>query len=102
MGGISILTKWKLAIFFVAVWAKSLIVVLMISIKKNSNFPTWIQVFAFGQMIAEVKGNARALRLAKSIAKDNGATHINVFGELKKVEENACLKPEKLREYSYE
>lgn len=61
----------------------------MITIKKNANFPKWIQVFAFGNFIDEVEGNAKALRLAKTIAKKNGVAHINVFGEVKKVQENA-------------
>ena len=61
----------------------------MLTIKKNANFPKWIQVFAFGNLIDEVQGNAKALRLAKTIAKQNGVGHIKVFGELKKVQENA-------------
>ena len=61
----------------------------MITIKKNANFPKWIQVFAFGNLIDEVQGNAKALRLAKTIAKQNGVAHIHAFGEVKKVQENA-------------
>ena len=61
----------------------------MITIKKNTNFPKWIQIFAFGQFIDEVQGNAKALRLAKTIANENGVSHINVFGEVQKVKESA-------------
>jgi hypothetical protein len=61
----------------------------MISVKKNKNFPSWIQVFAFGQFIDEVQGRAKALKFASRLAKKEGQTHINAFGEVKKVEENA-------------
>lgn len=65
------------------------IIVLMISIKKNENFPSWIQVFAFGQFVDEIYGRAKALKFASRLAKKEGQTHINVFGEFKKVKENA-------------
>ena len=58
----------------------------MISIKKNDSFPSWIQVFAFGQFIDEVKGQAKALRIATKIAKENKVTHVNVFGKAEKIE----------------
>ena len=58
----------------------------MISIKKNDSFPSWIKIFAFGQFIDDVKGQAKALRIASKIAKDNKVTHVNVFGKAEKIE----------------
>jgi len=43
----------------------------MISVKKNESFPRWIQIFAFGNFVEEVEGRAKALRLAKRLAKKN-------------------------------
>ena len=61
----------------------------MISIRKNENFPSWIQVFAFGQFVEEVESRAKAMKIAKRLARREGHTHINAFGESKKVKENA-------------
>ena len=44
----------------------------MIKTEKNPNFPKWIQVFAFGVLIEEVEGRAKALRLATKVARENG------------------------------
>ena len=57
----------------------------MISIKKNDSFPTWIQVFAFGQFVDEVEGRAKALRIATKLAKENNITQINLFGKLEEI-----------------
>jgi hypothetical protein len=43
----------------------------MITIKKNESFPRWIQIFAFGNLVEEVEGRAKALRLGKKLAKKN-------------------------------
>tara|TARA_Y100000768_G_scaffold216719_1_gene163345 strand:+ start:119 stop:550 length:432 start_codon:yes stop_codon:yes gene_type:complete len=72
--------------FFLAILSKWAYCTCMISIKKNDSFPSWIQVFAFGQFIDEVKGQAKALRIATKIAKDNKVTHVNVFGKAEKIE----------------
>lgn len=72
--------------FFLAILSKRAYCICMISIKKNDSFPSWIQIFAFGQFIDEVKGQAKALRIANKIAKDNKQTHVNVFGKVEKVE----------------
>jgi len=58
----------------------------MISIKKNSSFPQWTQVFAFGQFIDEVQGKAKALRIARSLAQQNSLKHINYYGKLKRID----------------
>jgi len=57
----------------------------MISIRKNESFPSWIQVRAFGQVIEEVQGRAKAMRIAKQLAKDNNETHVVKFGKAVKV-----------------
>lgn len=57
----------------------------MISIKKNENFPSWIQIFAFGQFVDEVQGKANALRIASKLAKQNNHRVINCFGKTEKV-----------------
>jgi len=57
----------------------------MISTKKNPNFPSWIQVFAFGKPIDEVEGRAKAVRLATQIAKEHKQTHVNHLGEMVKI-----------------
>ena len=57
----------------------------MISIKKNKSFPEWVQVFVFGQFVDEVRGRARALRLATRLAKENGHESIAVFGKIQKI-----------------
>ena len=72
--------------FFLAILSKRAYCICMISIKKNDSFPSWIQVFAFGQFIDEVKGQAKALRIATKIAKENKVTHVNVFGKAEKIE----------------
>ena len=62
----------------------------MISIKKNSSFPQWVQVFYFGEFVDEVAGRAKARRIAIKLAKENGQTHICEFG--KTVEVKSPLK----------
>jgi hypothetical protein len=57
----------------------------MISIEKNINFPSWIQVFAFGQLIDEVQGKAKAMRIATKLAQENKLTHINSFGKVEQI-----------------
>ena len=57
----------------------------MISIRKNESFPSWIQVRAFGQVIEEVQGRAKAMRIAKQLAKDHNETHVVKFGKAVKV-----------------
>jgi len=54
----------------------------MISLKKNPNFPKWIQVFAFGRFVEEVESKAQALRIAKRIAEENSLDYINSFGQM--------------------
>ena len=48
----------------------------MIKIVKNENFPKWMQVFAFGNLVEEIESKNTALRIAKQLAKEN---NINFF-----------------------
>ena len=43
----------------------------MITIRKNPNFTEWFQVFAFGKLIDELNTKAKAMSLAKTIARNN-------------------------------
>jgi hypothetical protein len=43
----------------------------MITIRKNPNFTQWFQVFAFGKLIDELNTKAKAMSLAKTIARNN-------------------------------
>ena len=44
----------------------------MIKIAKNLSFPDWTDIFAFGDFVDQVKGRAKALRIATKLAKVNG------------------------------
>ncbi len=43
----------------------------MITIRKNPNFGKWFQVFAFGDLIDELESKAKAMSLAKKLARNN-------------------------------
>jgi hypothetical protein len=58
----------------------------MISIQKNENFPRWIQIFAFGSLVEEVEGRAKALRLGKKLAKRNKLEYVLYLDKLVNVE----------------
>ena len=57
----------------------------MISIRRNKNFTNWIQVLAFGRLVDEVSGKAKALRLATELAEEHKQTHISNFGVIHQV-----------------
>ena len=42
-------------------------------------------MFAFGQFVDEVQGRAKAMRIAKQLAKDNNLNHVNKFGKAIKI-----------------
>jgi hypothetical protein len=44
----------------------------MIKIKKNPNFPQFLEVFNGISLIEEVQGRAKAFRIAKKLAKEQG------------------------------
>jgi hypothetical protein len=58
----------------------------MISIKKNENFSNWWQVFSFGKLIDELNQEAKALKLANSLAKSRKQSYINLNGKAIKIE----------------
>ena len=57
----------------------------MIKITKNVNLPQWFQVilmdsFGFANVIDEVQGKAKAMRIAKKLARKEKVAHVNVDG----------------------
>jgi hypothetical protein len=54
----------------------------MITIRKNPSFPQFFQVFAFGRLVDEVQGRAKALRIAKKEAKSNNLPRVNFLGKV--------------------
>jgi|TARA_R110000824_G_scaffold669_7_gene4198 hypothetical protein len=57
----------------------------MIKITKNQNLPQWFQViftdsFGFADIVDEVQGKAKAMRIAKKLAKKERVDNINVEG----------------------
>ena len=54
----------------------------MIKIEKNTSFPEWIDIFAFGEFVEQVKGRAKALRIASKLARKNGQKSVLALGEL--------------------
>ena len=53
----------------------------MISIKQNANFTNWYQVFSFGRLIDEISKKAKAIALAKDLAKQEKQNYINIEGK---------------------
>ena len=47
----------------------------MIKIKKNPNFPQFLEIFLNADLIEEVQGRAKAMRIAKKLAKEEGFSH---------------------------
>lgn len=60
----------------------------MITIKKNPNFPSWLQIFSSGNLIDEVTGRAKALRIASQAAKKEKSYTINFLGKTVDIREN--------------
>ena len=64
----------------------------MINVIKNLNFPQWFQVvltdsFGFADVIDEVQGRAKAMRIAKKLARKEKVKHVNVDGFILPTEE---------------
>lgn len=57
----------------------------MISIKQNTNFTNWYQVFSFGRLIDELNQKAKAIHFAKHLAKREKQNYINIEGKATKV-----------------
>jgi hypothetical protein len=58
----------------------------MIKVQKNTSFPEWIDIFSFGEVVEQVKGRAKALRIATKIARQNKQTSVLVNGELVQID----------------
>lgn len=54
----------------------------MISVKQNPNFAQFFQIFSFGRLVDEVKGQSEALRIAKSEAKGYEINKVNFLGNI--------------------
>jgi len=64
----------------------------MINVTKNVNLPQWFQItftdaLGFFDIIDEVKGRAKAMRIAKRLAKKEKVNHVNVDGFVMATEE---------------
>jgi len=59
----------------------------MIKIIKNPNFPQWLEVFFNADLIEEVQGRAKAIRLAKKLAKEENQSCFLLNGRLVQVDE---------------
>jgi|TARA_A100001011_G_C14137059_1_gene768077 hypothetical protein len=54
----------------------------MISVRRNPNFVQFFQIFSFGRLVDEVKGQSKALRIAKSEAKGYDIKQVNFLGNI--------------------
>lgn len=59
----------------------------MVEIRVNSSFSGWFEVVFEGQVIEEVQGRRKALRIAKEVAKKNKVRHIVSEGKVIEAEE---------------
>lgn len=57
----------------------------MIKIETHPNFSKWQTIFAFGKIVKQVQGRAKALRIAKEIAKENRKSVLSQDGEIVEV-----------------
>jgi len=54
----------------------------MVEIRSNSSFPGWFEVIYDGQLIEEVQGRRKALKIAKEVAKKHKEQHIASDGKI--------------------
>jgi hypothetical protein len=54
----------------------------MVEIRANSSFSGWFEVVFEGQVIEEVQGRRKALRIAREVAKKNKVQHIVSEGKV--------------------
>ena len=64
----------------------------MIKVIRNINLPQWFQVtftdsLGFFDILEEVQGKAKAMRIAKKLARKEGVGHVNVEGFIIPTEE---------------
>jgi|TARA_R100000808_G_scaffold2572_1_gene10034 hypothetical protein len=58
----------------------------MIKIETNQNFSNWLNIFAFGNLVEQVQGRAKAIRMAKDLALKKKQNCIFIDGEVIKVD----------------
>jgi hypothetical protein len=59
----------------------------MVEIRSNLSFAGWFEVIFNGQVIEEVQGRNKALRLAKEVARKNKIDFIAIEGKIIQVEQ---------------
>ena len=58
----------------------------MVEVRENSSFAGWFEVIFNGQLVEEVQGRRKALRIAKEVAKKNKVKHIVSQGKIIEVD----------------
>ena len=58
----------------------------MIKIIKNENFPKWMQIIAFGNLVEEIDNKTKALRKAKKLAKENRIDYLYFLDDVVRVD----------------
>lgn len=59
----------------------------MVEIRSNLSFAGWFEVILNGQVIEEVQGRNKALRLAKEVARKNKIDFIAIEGKIIQVDQ---------------
>ena len=54
----------------------------MISVRQNPNFTKFFQVISFGRLVDEIKGQEKALRIAKDEARRQKLPSVNFLGNV--------------------
>jgi hypothetical protein len=54
----------------------------MITITQNPNLNDWFQILTEGRLFDEIRGKAKAMRVAKALAEKERVRHLNVDGEI--------------------
>ena len=60
----------------------------MVEIRANFSFAGWFEVVFDGQVVEEVQGKGKALRIAKEVAKKNKVRHLVFEGKIIEVDED--------------
>ncbi|MBL62823.1 MAG: hypothetical protein CMI30_05375 [Opitutae bacterium] len=61
----------------------------MVEIRANSSFSGWFEVVFEGQVIEEVQGRRKALRIAREVAKKNKVQHIVSEGKVMEADDTS-------------
>ena len=60
----------------------------MVEIRTNLSIKGWFEVIFNGQVVEEVQGRNKALRIAREVAKKNNVQHIVLEGKVIELEED--------------